>query len=117
MKNSGMTRREFAACPVFAGLIGSVAFNSSNSAGTKTVGKKETSTRKFAMQKDNVLFIMLDQLNYRCLGYMNHPDVKTPNIDALAADGTYFTNFYTQSPICQPSRISFLTGLYQKTHR
>jgi len=60
---------------------------------------------------------MLDQLNYRCLGYMNHPDVKTPNIDALAKEGTYFTNFYTQSPICQPSRVSFFTGLYQKQHR
>jgi arylsulfatase A-like enzyme len=60
---------------------------------------------------------MLDQLNYRCLGYMDHPDVKTPNVDSLAADGTYFTSFYTTSPICQPSRISFLTGQYQKTHR
>ncbi|MFI4911504.1 MAG: sulfatase [Sedimentisphaeraceae bacterium JB056] len=69
------------------------------------------------MRDKNVLFIMLDQLNYRCLGYMGHPDVKTPNIDALAAEGTCFTNFYTQSPICQPSRISFLTGNYQKTHR
>lgn len=105
------------ACPAVVGLVGSLAFDSSSSVSAKTVSDNQALTREFTMQKNNVLFIMLDQLNYRCLGYMNHPDVKTPNIDAIAADGTYFTNFYTQSPICQPSRISFLTGLYQKTHR
>ncbi len=105
------------ACPAVAGLVSSLAFDSLSSVSAKTVKDNQAMTREYTMQKDNVLFIMLDQLNYRCLGYMNHPDVKTPNIDALAADGTYFTNFYTQSPICQPSRISFLSGLYQKTHR
>ncbi|AQQ71628.1 Arylsulfatase [Limihaloglobus sulfuriphilus] len=69
------------------------------------------------MKQKNVLFIMLDQLNYRCLGLMRHPDVRTPNIDALARDGVNFTNCYAQSPVCQPSRICFFTGQYQKKHR
>lgn len=38
--------------------------------------------------------------------------LNTPNIDSLATDGALFTNFYTVSPLCTPSRASFMTGLY-----
>ena len=59
----------------------------------------------------NVLFIAIDDLN-DWVGCLNgHPQVKTPNIDALAARGTLFTNAHCQAPICNPSRTSIMTGL------
>ena len=50
----------------------------------------------------NVLFFAIDDLN-DWVGCLNgHPQVKTPNIDALAQRGTLFTNAHCQSPICNP---------------
>jgi choline-sulfatase len=60
----------------------------------------------------NLLFIMSDEHQARALGCAGHPIVKTPNLDRLAARGTRFTNAYTTSPICVPSRASFATGQY-----
>ncbi len=64
----------------------------------------------------NVLFLFSDQHNARCLGSEGHPDVKTPHLDRLASEGVRFTNAYTQNPICTPSRMSYLSGLYPSTH-
>lgn len=64
----------------------------------------------------NILFIMADQLRYDYLGCGGHPYLETPNIDALAASGTRFTNAYVQSAICGPSRMSFYTGRYVTSH-
>ena len=64
----------------------------------------------------NVLFIMCDQLRVDYLGCYGHPHLKTPNIDALAARGVRFSRAYVQSPICGPSRMSFYTGRYMRSH-
>ena len=64
----------------------------------------------------NVLFIISDQHNAKCLGTAGHPLVRTPNLDRLAAAGVRFPNTITQSPICTPSRVSFFTGLYVHNH-
>ena len=45
-----------------------------------------------------------------CLG--GHPQASTPHLDALAARGTLFANAYCQAPVCNPSRVSLLTGRY-----
>ena len=44
------------------------------------------------------------------------PTLKTPNIDAMAKRGVRFSNAYVQSPICGPSRMSFYTGRYMRSH-
>ena len=62
----------------------------------------------------NLLVIMSDEHQARALSCAGH-FTRTPNLDALAARGTRFTNAYTPSPICVPARASFATGLY--THQ
>ena len=63
-----------------------------------------------------ILFIMCDQLRFDYLGCTGHPSIRTPNIDALAARGVRFDRTYVQSPICGPSRMSFYTGRYARSH-
>ncbi len=64
-----------------------------------------------AAAKPNVLFIICDDLNCD-MGTYGHPQVKTPNIDRIAARGTVFKNAHCQYALCGPSRASFMTGLY-----
>ena len=69
----------------------------------------------FSKPKPNVLLISIDDLNdwVGCLG--GHPQAKTPNIDRLAKMGTLFSNAQCQSPVCNPSRASMMTGRYPHT--
>ena len=60
----------------------------------------------------NVLFLFSDEHRRDALGCYGHPLVKTPNLDALAARGTRFSNAYTSSPICVPARASLASGEY-----
>lgn len=65
----------------------------------------------------NVLFITADQWRGECLGVAGHPLVRTPNLDALAAEGTLFQNHYANAAPCSPARATLYTGLYQMTNR
>ncbi|MCC7042407.1 MAG: sulfatase [Acidobacteria bacterium] len=68
-----------------------------------------------AQSKPNVLFIAVDDLNDWVGPLGGHPQVRTPNIDRLAARGTTFVNAHVQAPLCNSSRTSFLTGLRPST--
>ena len=68
------------------------------------------------MSRPNILFIVSDQHNPKVLGHQGHPDVQTPHLDRMAAEGVRFDNCITQNPICTPSRISFLSGQYCHNH-
>jgi len=72
-------------------------------------------TARAGTTKQNVLFIAIDDLNdwIGCLG--GHPDVKTPNLDRLAARGVLFTNAHCAAPLCNPSRAALMTGLRPST--
>lgn len=58
----------------------------------------------------NMLFILSDEHNRKIAGAYGHPFIETPNIDALAAQGTTFDAAYTNCPICVPARASLATG-------
>jgi N-acetylgalactosamine-6-sulfatase len=67
-----------------------------------------------AASPPNLIFILADDLGYGDLGCMGCPDIKTPNIDRLAAEGVKFTDFYANAPVCTPTRTGFLTGRGQQ---
>jgi len=60
----------------------------------------------------NIVFILADDLGYAEVGAYGQTRIKTPNIDRLAAEGMRFTDFYSGSPVCAPSRGTLLTGLH-----
>ena len=64
----------------------------------------------------NVLWIMADQLRWDYLSCYGASHIETPNIDRLASKGVRFDRAYVQSPICGPSRMSFYTGRYVRSH-
>lgn len=68
-----------------------------------------------AAARPNVLVIVADDLGYADVGFQGGAEVRTPNLDALAASGIRCTNGYVTAPYCSPSRAGFLTGRYQ-TH-
>ena len=65
----------------------------------------------------NVLWICTDQQRFDTLGCYGNEFVETSNLDRLAERGVRFDHCYSQSPVCTPSRASFLTGRYPRTTR
>jgi arylsulfatase A len=63
-------------------------------------------------QKPNIIFIIADDLGYGDLGCYGQQHVKTPHIDALAAEGMRFTQHYAGCTVCAPSRCSLMTGMH-----
>jgi arylsulfatase A-like enzyme len=60
----------------------------------------------------NIIFMLADDLGFGDLGCYGHREIKTPNLDRLAAEGSLFTEFYAAAAICSPSRVAFLTGRF-----
>lgn len=63
--------------------------------------------------RPNIVVILADDLGYGDLGFTGAKDIRTPNIDKLAANGVTFENGYVTHPYCGPSRAGLLTGRYQ----
>src|SRR5262245_48015691 len=64
-----------------------------------------------AANKPNIVHIVADDLGWKDVGFNGCTDIKTPNIDTLAAGGARFTQFYVQ-PMCTPTRAALMTGRY-----
>ncbi|MFL6207770.1 MAG: sulfatase-like hydrolase/transferase [Pyrinomonadaceae bacterium] len=96
-----ISRREFLGAAVAGTLVGGA---------TKPLGVARGRSRP------NVLFILADDLGWGDLSCYGRPDYRTPNLDALAAQGTRFTQAYSASPVCTPTRCAFITGQYPARH-
>ena len=64
------------------------------------------------MNRPNILWYCTDQQRFDTIGALGNPHVQTPTLDRLVEEGVAFTHAYCQSPICTPSRSSFMTGMY-----
>lgn len=82
-----------------AGIFGAAAMNAPAAESSKA-------------SRPNIVVIMTDDQRWDSLGCSGDQVVKTPNIDALAKEGTRFENAFTVAPLCGPSRTSFFTGKY-----
>ncbi len=67
--------------------------------------------------RPNILWICTDQQRYDTIHALGNEHIRTPNLDKLVATGVAFTHAHCQTPICTPSRASFLTGMYPSTLR
>ena len=94
-----LTRRKFvqtlAAGATFLGELGSAAKNS----------------------RPNIIFILADDLGWGDLSCYGRPDYRTPNLDHLASQGTRFTDAYSASAVCTPTRCGYITGRYPARFR
>ena len=66
-------------------------------------------------ENPNIIYILADDLGYGELGSFGQTEIETPNIDKLAEDGMIFTDHYSGSPVCAPSRSVLMTGMHTGT--
>ncbi len=66
--------------------------------------------------RPNVVLILTDNHGAWTLGCYGNPDIRTPNIDRLATEGTLFTRAFASNPVCSPTRATLLTGLVPSQH-
>jgi arylsulfatase A-like enzyme len=98
MHNSTQTRLR--ACPIVCGLLLALFLASGSQ----------------AADKPNVVFILTDNQGAWTLGCYGNPDIRTPNIDRLAAEGVLFTRAFSSNAVCSPARATFLSGLIPSQH-
>ena len=67
-------------------------------------------------QRPNVVFILSDDQGPWAAGCCGNPEIRTSNLDRLAASGTRFSRFFVATPVCSPSRATFLTGRIPSQH-
>jgi arylsulfatase A len=62
----------------------------------------------------NVVLVITDDVGYGDLGSYGAPDIRTPHLDRMAAEGVRLTDFYANGPLCTPTRVALITGRYQQ---
>src|SRR5438093_10654514 len=92
-----LSRREF--------LVASAAI-------TASTASDASAQQPVSSANPNILFILADDLGWGDLSCYGRPDYRTPNIDLLASQGTKFTDAYSASALCTPTRCGFITGRY-----
>ncbi|MDQ4421540.1 sulfatase [Sphingobium sp. DEHP117] len=90
-------------------------------AGTATAGERAKPVAASAVPvvqtPRNIIFVLVDDLRYDGMGFLQPGLLKTPNIDRMAKEGSYFPNAVVTSSLCSPSRATILTGQTARNHR
>ncbi|MGL5879285.1 MAG: sulfatase-like hydrolase/transferase, partial [Xenococcaceae cyanobacterium] len=97
-QSGSLSRREF----IGAAVASTLAISGANM----------VSARSITSQRPNIVFILADDLGWGDLSIYGQPNYETPNLDNLARKGIRFTNAYSASPVCTPTRVGFFTGRY-----
>ena len=98
---ANLNRREFLNIVAGGAAASAISFAGCNS---------QAAERKKTSKQPNIIFIMADDMGYADLGCYGQKHIKTPNINRLAVEGTRFTQCYTGSTVCAPSRSVLMTG-------
>lgn len=69
------------------------------------------------VEKPNIIFILTDDQRWDALGHAGNDIIQTPEMDKLAASGSYFSHAVVTTPICAASRASLFSGLHERTHK
>jgi arylsulfatase A-like enzyme len=75
-----------------------------------------TSSTPVQPRRPNIVFVLVDDMRWDDLRVGGHPFIETPHMDRLASEGARFTSAFATTPLCSPSRASFLTGQYPHTN-
>ena len=76
------------------------------------VGSASTLVHAQTPRRPNFIILFADDMGYGDLGCYGHPDIRTPNLDRMAAEGARLTSYYAAASVCTPSRVGLLTGRY-----
>ena len=106
MRPVKLTRRKF----ISALGSGAAFFSGNRRPVTGQTHSASTRTRK--PSRLNIVFILADDLGWGDLSCYGRPDYRTPNLDLLASQGLRFTDAYSASAVCTPTRCAFITGRY-----
>ncbi len=98
-----MHRRDFLKCAGFATL-------------SATWRVPISAAERASKDRPNFVFILIDDLGWKDLGFMGSGYYQTPRIDALAREGVVFTNAYANAPNCAPTRACLMSGQYTPRH-
>ena len=109
------SRRQFlkytTAGAALTSLLGASCLHTGGNTKRTNVGRVES---KQTIKRPNILWIVGENLKLD-LGCYGAKNVRTPNLDALAAGGMRYTHTFSTSPVCAPSRSAFFVGMYQTT--
>ncbi len=99
------SRREFLKKATMTGIFTAIS-------GCASGSNRTNFSNKGSNEKPNIIYIVADDLGYGDLGCYGQKDIRTPNLDRMARQGIRFTQHYSGSTVCAPSRSCLMTGLH-----
>ncbi len=100
---STTSRRDFLKAATITGIVATIS-------GCEFGSNQTSSSNKSGAKRPNIIYILADDLGCGDLGCFGQKDIRTPNLDRMAHEGMRFTQHYSGSTVCAPSRSCLMTG-------